>query len=309
MARGDVYVQPDAPDPVLPPSIVLDIVSRHTQRADALLEVDESGGEARAYLLSGNLVVKTQRPHRLRPRTSLAKEAAVLRLLRGPLGNRVPDVLGYGHTDTSCGVVEYLVMTRMVGRPVIRNPQSSASRPRLFAQLGEILATLHATAVDSIGASLLPSDEEHEDLVRRLESGFADLVEAFTERPWHWPLRESPERVAVDALSGLTGEVTPVLLHSNPGPSHVFCSSSGTLTGLIDFGDSYRSHPALDLHRWPDPADRLALRAGYVAATTPPADFDATWRAAMILADMAALISSPEHAVDAGADLKTRLST
>lgn len=82
-------------------------------------------------------------------------------------------------------------------------------------------------------------------------------------------------------------------------------SGSGSLTGLI-FGDSYLSHPALDLHRWPDPADRLALREGYLAGSTPTADFDAAWRVAMIYADLAALASLPELAQAVAADLTIR---
>ena len=84
-------------------------------------------------------------------------------------------------------------------------------------------------------------------------------------------------------------------------------SRRGSLTGLIDFGDSYLSHPALDLHRWPDPADCLALREGFLAGSTPTADFDAAWRVAMIYADLAALASLPELAqAAAAADLAIR---
>ena len=42
--------------------------------------------------------------------------------------------------------------------------------------------------------------------------------------------------------------LAPVLLHSNPGPTQVFVDpANGRFRGLIDFGDSYLSHPALDL--------------------------------------------------------------
>src|SRR5215213_395232 len=115
MGRADVYVQPEAADPVLSSATVLAIAETHTGLRSRVLEVDESGGEARAYLLEGHVVVKTQRPHRLRPRTSLSKEAHLLRHLAAPLGARVPEVLGYGRHEAPEGEVEYLVMTRMPG--------------------------------------------------------------------------------------------------------------------------------------------------------------------------------------------------
>ncbi|HZU77457.1 MAG TPA: aminoglycoside phosphotransferase family protein, partial [Dehalococcoidia bacterium] len=74
MVTRDVYLQPEAPDPVLDDAIVLALVRRHAPRAAGVTEVDESGGEARAYVVDGDIILKTQRPHRLRPRTSLAKE-------------------------------------------------------------------------------------------------------------------------------------------------------------------------------------------------------------------------------------------
>ncbi len=99
MGRADVYLQPDAPDPVLSERTILDLAARHTGRATALLEVDESGGEARAYLLTGHVVVKTQRPHRLRPRTSLEREALILDVLALPPGCHTGSETGCGHEN------------------------------------------------------------------------------------------------------------------------------------------------------------------------------------------------------------------
>jgi hypothetical protein len=102
-------------------------------------------------------------------------------------------------------------------------------------------------------------------------------------------------------------DFAPVVLHSNPGPMHAFCTGDGVFTGLIDFGDSYASHPAMDLRTWPDPADRLALRDGYLGGSSPGADFDAAWTAAMIYTDMAVLASRPALAAAAASDLALRL--
>src|SRR3954462_12242288 len=99
MVFADTYPQPDAPDPVLEERTVVEAARSHAPQVGRLLKVDESGGEARAYHLEGEIVLKTQRPHRLRPRTSLAKEELVLRTLERAGGFPVPRVLGYGHTE------------------------------------------------------------------------------------------------------------------------------------------------------------------------------------------------------------------
>ena len=46
----DIYLQPDAPDPVLSDTVVQGLVGRHVPEAQAITGVDESGGEARTYL-------------------------------------------------------------------------------------------------------------------------------------------------------------------------------------------------------------------------------------------------------------------
>lgn len=72
----DQYLQPNAPDPVLVDTVVLGLVRPFVPTAQAVTAVDESGGEARTYLIDGQIILKTQRPHRLRPRTSLEREIA-----------------------------------------------------------------------------------------------------------------------------------------------------------------------------------------------------------------------------------------
>ena len=109
------------------------------------------------------------------------------------------------------------------------------------------------------------------------------------------------------ALAMIPAVFTPVLLHSNPGPTHVFCAEDGAFTGVIDFGDSYLSHPAMDLRTWPDPADRVALREGYLEHADVRVGFEDAWAAAMIYTDMAVIASRPELADAAQADLAARL--
>src|SRR2546430_8018562 len=115
MLPSDMYGQPNAADLVLDERTVLDIVRRHGARCSAVTSIDETGGEARAYVLDDNLVLKVQRPHRLRPRTSLEKEVFFLNQLSAYPDIVVPHVLGYGRHDT----IECIVMTRMQGVPAL----------------------------------------------------------------------------------------------------------------------------------------------------------------------------------------------
>lgn len=306
MGRADVYLQPHAADPVLSEATVLAIARSHTERATAVAEVDESGGEARAYLLDGGVVVKTQRPHRLRPRTCLKKEARLLEFLAEPLGDRVPAVYGYGCHQAPEGEVEYLVISRMSGRAVRHVPLTGPPRGTLLREVGALIASLHAVPI--VDLDLFPVDRDGGDLGRRLESGFADLVDLIGSQPGCWSLPIRPEHAVAIALDALPATFPPVVLHSNPGPTHVFVDEGGALNGLIDFGDSYLGHPAMDLCAWPDPADRIALRSAYLRTESPGKRFEAAWTAAMVYTDMAVLANRPELAAVAAADLLTRLA-
>src|SRR5579859_7725595 len=97
-------------DPVLDTERVLGLARRHLSSARAVTAVDETGGEARTYVIDVAFVFKTQRPHRVWPRTSLEKEVIHLNGLasRAPKVN-LPRVLGFGRETE----VEYILMTRM----------------------------------------------------------------------------------------------------------------------------------------------------------------------------------------------------
>ena len=95
MLPSEIYRQPDAPDPVLDKATVLSLARRHVPRCSAVTGVDESGGEARVYMIDDNLILKVQRPQQLRARTSLEKESFFLKQLADYQDITVPDVLGY----------------------------------------------------------------------------------------------------------------------------------------------------------------------------------------------------------------------
>ena len=317
MGRGDTYSQPDAPDPVLGAGLVLELARAHLPAGWAVstvLEVDESGGEARVYLLDGGVVVKTQRPHRLRPRTSQAKEVALLRALAEPLVGRIPRVFGYAQVDSAAGPVEFTVMSRVPGRPVSTQPVDSVHRRAVLDALSAVLRSVHALDPAAVGRVLpdehgLPVDQDVAALHRRLELGFADLCEHLHARPGRWPLAITVPELARRALDVLPATVAqpPVVLHSNPGLTHTFTDASGLFTALIDFGDAYASHPVLDLRSWPDPLDRRVLRECYLEGTEPSAEWHAVWTAVMVWADVAAVAAGSEYAGAAVADLTALL--
>lgn len=316
MGRADVYSQPGAPDPVLSTELVRELAVAHlpadVEPAEGMV-VDESGGEARTYLFdrtdgAGGVVVKTQRPHRLRPRTSLRKEAALLGPLAPPLDGRVPEVYGYDQVETVFGPVEFIVMSRIPGGAVGRRELPPPSRRTLFRAVAAVLRVVHSLDTRSLqDDGTLPTVDGAAALRARLEPDFADLVDRLAADPGRWSLEVPPDRVAERALAALPARLDqrPVPLHSNPGPTHVFTDEAGRFTGLIDFGDAYAAHPVLDLRSWPDPADRLLLREAYLEGRSPGTEWEAVWTTAMVYADMGALTGPSAHA--AAADLVERL--
>lgn len=314
MGRADSYSQPEAPDPILPDALVLELARAHLPRSvqvQEVVEVDESGGEARVYVLGGGVVVKTQRPHRLRPRTGLVKEAAILTALAGPLRGRIPVVFGYQQTDTDVGPVELIVMSQVAGSAARNRHLVEAARADVLHDVATVLRAVHALDPGGLQrAGLLPTDGDAAALRRRVERNLGDLIDHFDAQPEAWSLSISPAQVAAAAVDSLPARLStrPVVLHSNPGPTHVFVGEDCAFTGLIDFGDAYASHPTLDLKSWPDPEDRVLLRGAYLAGDAADTEFDAVWTVAMLQADMNAIATqSPEVAGRAGADLTARL--
>ena len=59
MLPPDTYSQPDAADPVLDVGTVLRIVRKHAPGAVTVTAIDETGGEARAYMVDTDVVLKT----------------------------------------------------------------------------------------------------------------------------------------------------------------------------------------------------------------------------------------------------------
>ena len=296
MLPPDVYRQPTAADPVLDESTVLDIARRHGVSCSALTSVDESGGEARVYGLDDTLVLKMQRPHRQRSRTNLAKEAFFLQQLSAHPEIVVPQVRGYGKYDD----IEYLVMTRMPGVAACTVALTGAPRQNLLSQLGRTLRRLHALPqAPFYGNALFPGQRTWEGFMQRIQASLAQAVHVIGDTPNLWQLSVSPETLATHALAALPASGDLVTLHSNPGPVHTFIQpDTYEFVGMIDFGDAYISHPALDW-RWPTHADRIALLHGYCDETPATETLLATWQAVFVYSDMVLLATRPEMRLQA----------
>jgi hygromycin-B 7''-O-kinase len=299
----DTYSQPDAPDSVLDDELVLSLVRRHVPDAQAVTGVDESGGEARTYAIDDAIILKVQRPQQLRPRTSLEKEVFFLRQLEQDPTVPVPRVLGYGREGRS---IEYNVQTRMPGKAMRHVALDSEAHAAVLVELGKTLRGIHELPQGPFGSSgLFPADDSFDVVQARFAHYFASMTERIKVQGRPWSLDRTPEEVADLAIAVLPRSDERVALHSNPGPEHTFViPEAGTYSGLIDFGDAFISHPALDLRRRAEPQDRDAIMRGYTCEGPVSDTFMETWQVVQVLSDLIDIAHYPDRAPVAHEDLK-----
>lgn len=305
-----VYLQPDAVDPILLDETVLALARRHAVDAQRVLAVEESGGEARTYLIDDGLILKVQRPQQLRPLTSLAKEVFFLQQLEAlPVNLRVPVPRVIGHGRAELGI-EYTLLTRMSGQALRRCVLTPPARQAALAELGRTLRRIHALPIEPfIESGIVPGDLTFMDTMTRIAEPLLDRARDVRERGLAWTFPLTIEQIAGRALSSLPHTQERAALHSNPFEEHTFVDpETGTFTGLIDFGDAYISHPALEIRRWNHPDDRDAILAGYQESGRVSDDWLAVWRALMIVADVDTMARVPERADAARQDLESLLS-
>ena len=290
----DYYIQRDAADPVLSEEKILSLARQHVPDIKAVTAVDETGGEARTYVIDDNLILKTQRPPQLRPRTSLRKEVVFLKQLEDVEDVKVPRFIGYGHPEP---MIEYTLMTRMPGVAFRNAKLEGETRREALNDLGRMLRRIHSVPQQPLRESgLFFGDQSPVDVRWRMGSLFDDVAEMIQQEGKDWNFQLTPEEVGRRLMRTLPDVKTILALHSNPGPEHTFVdSTTGKLTGIIDFGDAYFSHPVNDLLRYRSPADSRAVMEGYLESGPVDDDFMATWRVACGIADMVAMADSPEY--------------
>lgn len=290
MLPTDAYRQAELADPILDEQMVLSLARRHVSSCAAVGSVDNTGGEARTYGIDDDLILKVQRPHRLRHRTSLEKEVFFLNQLRAYPDIVVPEVLGYGREEG----IEYIVMTRIHGVAAGTIDLSGTKKTELLLRLGRVLRCLHSISQPAFHSSpLFPGYRTGEEFAAAARAGLTRAVQIISQTSDLWPLGIPPDDLAAKALAGLPNKVELVALHSNPGPEHVFVEPNTLeFVGLIDFGDSYISHPGLDW-RWPTHQDRLTLLQGYCEEASVTEEFMAAWRSILVLSDMSTAATRP----------------
>ncbi len=187
-------------------------------------------------------------------------------------------------------------MTRMEGVAIRHADLRREDRRQALFDLGRMLRRIHGLPQQAfIDSRLLPGDHSPVDVRWRFGNLFDEVIELIRERGQAWRFPIDPLTVSRRAMQFLPDVDTWVALHSNPGPEHVFVNpDTRRLSGIIDFGDAYFSHPANDLRRWRSPDDREAVFAGYTADAPVNENFIRTWKVAQALTDMLALGLNPE---------------
>jgi hypothetical protein len=146
-----------------------------------------------------------------------------------------------------------------------------------------------------VDSRLFPGDHSPVDVRWRFGNLFDDVVELINNSSQSWSYPIDPIKISRLAMNQLPDVEIVVALHSNPGPEHVFVfPETGLLSGIIDFGDAYFSHPVHDLRRFRSPQDRNAVFAGYCSGAAVSENFMQTWRVAQILTDMIAIVRNPD---------------
>ncbi|MHB2027206.1 MAG: phosphotransferase family protein [Acidimicrobiales bacterium] len=282
MVESDFYPQPDVPDPVLDRELVLELVGSYSQASNPSYEVDETGGEARAYIFD-DVVLKVQRPQQVRARTSLEKEALILDQLAKFSSVPAPRVLHYGRYDS----IEYEVLSRIRGVALRDSSLVGAARVSLLHDVGATLREFHAMHQTTLVSSgLIAGDQNSRDVVSRLSAslhGVLDMLERNSEFAGSFNFGV----VRAKFLDDLSSDAIPVTLHSNPGPEHCFVDAAdGSFTGIIDFGDAYRSHPALDVRSWRSLEDSRHILDGYAKSAALTKSFLRIWTAGVLVGQL-----------------------
>ena len=211
----EYYLQPDAPDPVLPEAEVLRCVRRFVPTAKAVTRVDESGGEARTYIVDEAIVLKVQRPQQVRVGTSLAREVFFLNQLAAAAPDLpVPRVLGYNRENN---LLEYNIQTRMPGVACADANLTSEARHDVIFSVGRLLRRIHAIPQRPFQDSAhFPTDRTPADFKRRLSEYFDVVSRRLEEKGRAWPLKISFETVRERTLAALPESQEYLALHSNP---------------------------------------------------------------------------------------------
>ena len=266
--RETVYYQRGMPDPVLEDGMVLELVRQYVPGAKAVISVDDSHGEARAYAVDADIILKVQRPQQLRSSTSLEKETFFLKHLEKHTDVSVPRVLGYEKR----GTLEYICMTRMPGIAAEHTKLTQQEKHALLLELGKELRKIHDADQQPILESGLFSHDDPPDLTERLRRRYQGVINRKNGTISPDKTMSASDKLE-KALRAIQNTDVFVALHANPYIPHVFVDKkTHKYSGIIDFGDAYIGHPIFDMWYW-KPESRKILLQGYTSERPVSAAF------------------------------------
>lgn len=195
------------------------------------------GMENVAFEVNGKLIVRFSKEPKPAKRAALVShEARLLETVAGISTLPVPEP-EFAVPDQGC-----LAYFKLPGTPLLDIPheQRSAYAPSIGSTLGELLAALHSVPVgrmaDLVDTDVQPLDDWRADA--------ADLVDELGDR-----VPEAP-RPAIASFLAAVPPAPPsslVFSHNDLGIEHVLVDpADGTVTGIIDWGDSAITDPAYD---------------------------------------------------------------
>jgi len=230
---------PWTPEEVLAPELALELIrEQFPELAPVEARLLGSGWDNTAYLIDGALVFRF--PRRALAVGLLEREAQVLPRLapRLPLAVPLPEWAG---RPTSRFGWPFLGYRRLAGTPASEAAPTAAQSLVAARALAAFLRALHHTPPEELG---LPGDE-----IGRLDIGVRlvsarERLQAIVARgvvadaaPWH------------ELFAGELPVAGPehVVVHGDLYARHLLLDGSGTLSGVIDWGDVHASDPAVDL--------------------------------------------------------------
>ena len=251
------YYQLGYDDPVYSDEFILNKIRQLGFIVSKVTKIDESGGEARVYVIDDQYILKVQRPQQLRRTTSLKKEVFFLNTINNQIQPNllVPQVLAYIKEN----LFEAILLTKIKGSCYKNVSLSKEVEKQVLIDIGKNLAHIHQLDVNLFKKSKLIEDidDNLNDLKIRFKTNLRKaLKKTNVDRKTYHQVNK-----LIIQMSLSINDEKYVALHSNPGPTHNFVGND-QFTGLIDFADAYISHPVFDLRKWPTSV-RNIVYSGY----------------------------------------------
>ena len=263
-----------------PRPLVEAMVQRATGQSVTALERIVAGNDNEVYAVTpsqgSEFVVRIHRS----ASCTLTEEAWALAQARAA-GVPVPDVLLVDQIEHEGAPLDFMVQTRLAGRPLEdRLPHlGHQDRERTLHAMGRTLAQLHMVAVDGFYRRRPDGRWDFPDWFAFMDRAARDRA---AEAPWLHVAGFSPRDI--DSTMELIQQYDqafdcpqPVLCHGDFVPEHVFFDDDLRIVGVIDFGQYEGNHPVHDfalLSMMADERIESAVRRGYAEVGILDDQFD-----------------------------------